>query len=349
MYTRLWKNSHPSRYFFNNRIVSAMSPLNVKGSTSTPRQVKLPGQRLRNLATKLLHISPLHSPPPVSPLPAPYPVKVVCISDTHNTQPELPLGDILIHAGDLTETGNVKELQAQLTWLSSQPHRHKIVIAGNHDVALDETFLESNPRWKRRMTGTLHDLDWGSVHYLQDAPLELKIPNESDTKPQPSRKILIYGSPRTPQYGLSAFQYPRDQDIWTDKIPSNTEIVVTHGPPRLHLDARDFYRASCPYLAHEVARVRPKLVVFGHIHVARGKEDVVLDKVQRLYEEIFNEWAGWGALAWMAVCVLCKRLKAMISGRENMIKKEKITTFVNAAVVDGPKNELMHGAIVVDI
>ena len=327
-----------------------MAPLSIGGSISTPRNIKLPRQRLRNLAAKLLHMSPFYDTPITSLPSTQYPVvKVVCISDTHNTRPELPAGDILIHAGDLTESGTVKELQAQLTWLSSQPHRHKVVIAGNHDVALDEVFLENNPHWKRRMSGTLHDLDWQSIHYLQDASLELEIPTESRTKTPTSRKILIYGSPRTLQYGVSAFQYPRDQDIWTSKIPSNTDIVITHGPPRLHLDARDFYRAGCPYLAHEIARVRPKLAVFGHIHVARGREHVVLDRVQRLHEEIINEWAAWGALAWMAFCVLLKRLEASVFGREKMLRREKITTFVNAAVVDGPRNELAHGAIVVEI
>ena len=294
-------------------------------------------------------MSPLHSPPIASSPLAQYPVKVVCISDTHNTQPELPLGDILIHAGDLTQMGTINELQAQLTWLSSQPHRHKIVIAGNHDVALDEAFLKNNPRRKRRMTGTSRDLDWGSVRYLKNASLELEIPVENGVKTQLSRKIHVYGSPLTPSRGHSTFQYPRDQDLWTEKIPSNTNIIITHGPPRLHLDARDFYCVGCPYLAQEVARVRPALVVFGHIHVARGREDIVLDKVQRLYEEIINEWAGWGALAWLAVSVLLQRLRAGTVGREKMVSKEKITTFVNAAVVCGPKNELRHGPIVVEI
>lgn len=42
------------------------------------------------------------------------PVRTVCISDTHNIQPELPDGDVLLHAGDLTNRGTFDELQAQL-------------------------------------------------------------------------------------------------------------------------------------------------------------------------------------------------------------------------------------------
>lgn len=57
--------------------------------------------------------------------------KVVCIADTHNAQSPLPPGDILLHAGDLSQYGSFAEIQAQLTWLSAQPHRWKVVIAGN--------------------------------------------------------------------------------------------------------------------------------------------------------------------------------------------------------------------------
>ena len=58
------------------------------------------------------------------------PITVVCISDTHNLQPDLPDGDLLVHAGDLTSFGTFDELQSQLDWLNKQPHRYKIVIGG---------------------------------------------------------------------------------------------------------------------------------------------------------------------------------------------------------------------------
>lgn len=62
-------------------------------------------------------------------------ITVVCISDTHNSVPDLPYGDLLIHAGDLTRGGTSEEIQAQLDSLNAQPHMHKVVIAGNHDIA----------------------------------------------------------------------------------------------------------------------------------------------------------------------------------------------------------------------
>lgn len=65
-------------------------------------------------------------------------ITVVCVSVTHGGEPKLPPGDLLIHAGDLTQSGTAGELQRQLDWLNAQPHAHKLVIAGNHDLILDD-------------------------------------------------------------------------------------------------------------------------------------------------------------------------------------------------------------------
>jgi 3',5'-cyclic AMP phosphodiesterase CpdA len=128
------------------------------------------------------------------------------MSDTHNTQPEFPPGDILIHAGDLIEIGDFDEVQAQLTWLSARPHEHKIVVAGNDDVLLDEKFLQEYPKRWYGQTKTAADLDWGSAQYLQDSSVLLEFPRDPQDPLVPSKKtLLIYGSPRTPQYGISAF------------------------------------------------------------------------------------------------------------------------------------------------
>ena len=68
----------------------------------------------------------------------PNPIKIVIISDTHNCHNALniPDGDILIHAGDMTEYGTRAEIQEFDEWLGTLPHRHKLVIAGNHEVCV---------------------------------------------------------------------------------------------------------------------------------------------------------------------------------------------------------------------
>jgi hypothetical protein len=80
--------------------------------------------------------------------------------------------------------------------------------------------------------------------------------------------------------------------------------------------------------------------------VSYGREDVVLDGTQRRWEEITNQWAGWITLGFMAVDVLFAKLHAALRGRDALLRAARVTTFVNAAVVAGPKNELQNQPIV---
>jgi len=50
----------------------------------------------------------------------------------------LPKGDVLVHCGDFTKTGFLHEIEHFNTFLKQQDYKHKIVIAGNHDISLDE-------------------------------------------------------------------------------------------------------------------------------------------------------------------------------------------------------------------
>lgn len=140
---------------------------------------------------------------------------------------------------------------------------------------------------------TEENLDWGGIIYLQDTSTTLTFGDRSTT---------VYGSSLTTQHGISAFQYPKDQDVWSSKIPPNTDILLTHSPPWGHLDG--VKKSGCPFLAREVARSRPRLVVFGHIHVGYGIEEKVFDTVGRAHEGIGAGWAGWGSLAEMLVAVV---------------------------------------------
>jgi len=44
---------------------------------------------------------------------------------------------VLVHAGDLTWGGSLEEVESFNAWLGTLPHKHKIVVAGNHDFSLD--------------------------------------------------------------------------------------------------------------------------------------------------------------------------------------------------------------------
>jgi len=61
--------------------------------------------------------------------------RFVCISDTHNASPahgafKLPRGDVLIHAGDMTNQGSLSELRKTVDWIEQADFEAKIVIAG---------------------------------------------------------------------------------------------------------------------------------------------------------------------------------------------------------------------------
>jgi hypothetical protein len=62
----------------------------------------------------------------------------------------------------------------------------------------------------------------------------------------------------------------------------STDVLITHSPPRYHLD-NDL---GCAGLLNEIWRVKPRLHVFGHIHAGHGREAVFWDNGQAAYEQI---------------------------------------------------------------
>lgn len=198
-----------------------------------------------------------------SPLqPSNHPIRIVCISDTHCLKAaHIPDGDLLIHAGDLTSAGTPTEIQAQIDWLTSLPHEHKVVIAGNHDTWLD-------PRSRATLGAKDREsaVEWWGIWYLQHSSVTLKFHGGR-------REVRVYGAPQIPACGGEefAFQYPRGHDAWSETVPEDTDILVTHSPPKYHLDLPA--ALGCEHLLKEVWRVRPGLHVFGHVHA--GKSDLL--------------------------------------------------------------------------
>ena len=134
------------------------------------------------------------------------PVSVVCIADTHNSQSVLPRGDVLVHAGDLTQSGSLKELQSTLAWLSAQPRSVKVVIAGNHDLLLDASRDDKDDGSGQTAAARREMLDWGDIISLENAETAAVCVN--------GRHLRIYGSPFSPCHGNWTFQYPRSKDVW---------------------------------------------------------------------------------------------------------------------------------------
>lgn len=270
-------------------------------------------------------------------------IRLVCISDTHTQKPTfIPAGDVLIHAGDLTNLGTVREIQAQIDWISSLPHPHKLVIAGNHDSFFD-------PR-SRRKEDIGRSIRWGPVHYLQHSSLVLDFPRQN------GRRLFFYGAPQIPECGGEdfAFQYPRDKDLWLDTIPLGTDVLITHTPPRYYLDLPA--GLGCEFLRREVWKVRPKVHVFGHVHAGYGRRDIFWDNGQKTLERLYgrdsrgffnqlltigSKWLDLLKLIWYGVVgVLWSRVWGGDNGGSVMI---------NASLTYRDSGKLLNWPQVVDI
>ena len=72
-------------------------------------------------------------------------MKIVCISDTHalhwDMKHEIPDGDVLIHSGDSTNIGEISDVKDFNNFLGTLPHKHKIIISGNHDFCYERNHV----------------------------------------------------------------------------------------------------------------------------------------------------------------------------------------------------------------
>lgn len=187
-------------------------------------------------------------------------MKITCISDTHNQHLHIPPdwlegGDVLVHAGDVSGRGSLKEVEAFLEWFNELPYTHKIFIAGNHDFwfekvstfAVNEMLQEKYP----------------NITYLNDSGVEID-------------GVKFWGSPVQPWFYDWAFNR-MGTDIcrhW-DMIPLDTDVLIVHGGPKhigsLNITARDRNDVGCPYLYEKLSELKQlKLFVQGHIHEGRG-------------------------------------------------------------------------------
>ncbi|KAK4644362.1 hypothetical protein QC761_304110 [Podospora bellae-mahoneyi] len=273
--------SHLTSLFFS--LLSLTHTLLIVLGFTRPNQWEPPTFLDSLLYSPLLHLTtnlyqtllflrghPFHPPPHHSR------IRVVCLSDTHSLRPpSIPRGDLLIHAGDLSATGTFDDLQDQISWLSSLPFRHKVVVGGNHDCFLDRASSIHRTRGQKEK----RKLDWKGVVWLQD---ELTTLEFEDREVGGKRKLNIFGSGWVRRCGGDdfAFQYDDERPPWEGRIPVETDVLVTHCPPKGHRDLL----LGCPSLLAELWKVKPKLHVFGHVHHGAGVESVFFDECQAAYE-----------------------------------------------------------------
>ena len=117
------------------------------------------------------------------------------------------------------------------------------------------------------------------------------------------------------------FQYPPIRNVWKDRIPNGTDIVLTHGPPKGHLDLGG---KGCEWLLHELWRIKPRVVVFGHIHQSRGQEALTWDLIQN----------GYDFPSFLKVVIMALALGWSWAGSIFGRRRAERTVLVNAAVGD---------------
>jgi len=98
------------------------------------------------------------------------------------------------------------------------------------------------------------------VIYLEDSSVELY-------------GYKFYGSPYSNKYRQWAFMKSDEnlKEIWS-KIPTETDILITHGPPKFIGDLTvDKVNSGSRTLLEEVKnRIKPLYHIFGHIHEGYG-------------------------------------------------------------------------------
>jgi Icc-related predicted phosphoesterase len=194
--------------------------------------------------------------------------KIVAISDLHGHLPEIEPCDFLLIGGDIcphrTTPGTFPDMTYQARWLNTTfrdwldkaPAKHVIATWGNHDfIGQKAPDLVPHLRWKLLV-------DRGAT----------------------VNGVRVYGTPWQPSFYNWAFNGDSEEELerkwrW---IPSDTDLLVLHGPPRGYGDyvpanlnsPNAGEHTGSTTLLDKILKVKPKLTIFGHIHAGRGVYEV---------------------------------------------------------------------------
>ncbi|KAH6962187.1 Metallo-dependent phosphatase-like protein [Ilyonectria sp. MPI-CAGE-AT-0026] len=312
--------------------------------------------------------------------------RFLIISDTHGMNflserhPNHP-ADVAIHCGDLTEESKLAEFRTSLELLRNLDAPLKLVIAGNHDFTLDiPMFKKKVAEVRPPLEPELVTKEYGSggevsqlfeeakkegIIFLNEGTHEFKLENGASLK--------VFSSPFTPSLNDWGFQYhPRDGHNYP--IQDGTDVVITHGPPRGVMDmAESRKRVGCPDLFAAVARKRPRLHCFGHIHEGWGaklvswrektsdipshfididnNKSVLIENLSGLERSKYDdddtalEKVNKSKASLKDRC--CRT--SHCSGDDNLLTNGKQTLFVNASIKGGTDDQPMQLPWLVDI
>lgn len=180
------------------------------------------------------------------------------ISDTHGRHrdlkfmPEKDKVDMIVHTGDFTARRSTEKVDFIdfVEWFESLNAKYKIFVAGNHDG-----FLYNHSEEAKEF------LQDKNVIYLEDSAVIIE-------------GLKIYGTPWTPLFYNWYFMLKEvELKEKYEKIPLDTDILLTHGPAYGILDKALPYHSSVgsTALKERINQLNKlKINAFGHIHEKVG-------------------------------------------------------------------------------
>ena len=171
-------------------------------------------------------------------------MKILHLSDTHGCHhrlQNLPEADVVVHSGDFCMVGSEQEAIDFVNWFCDLPYRHKILICGNHDVCLYGADIDG-----------LDD----NVHYLCNSGIEID-------------GLKFYGVPMFMGDCISDRQSRNYA-----KIPSDTDILITHSPAYGILDLDDNINYGSEEILDGLTALNLKAHLFGHIYAQHGMKSL---------------------------------------------------------------------------
>ena len=156
-------------------------------------------------------------------------------SDTHGQHRKLPLieVDIAVHLGDACTFGNPTQFSDFLEWFSQYPAKHKLFVAGNHEL-----------QWEEEPEAFLQQFSQNII-FLENRMIRLE--------------DIVF---------LSVPARMKLQRLPKIKQPAKVDFLLTHAPPQGILD-NGF---GCPILKKFVQKIQPNYHLFGHIHETAGQK-----------------------------------------------------------------------------
>lgn len=294
-------------------------------------------------------------------------VRFLIISDTHGAElpSTLPECEVLLHCGDITEDGSPESVSRALEALSHIKAELKLVIAGNHEISLDQGYYVSAGGSAADVEAAKGLVSPDSSSMASKSGVTFLSEGTHNFMLSSGAAFDIYASPYTPVHGASGFQYPTNEDrfnpssitpLWAQNVRTETSIILknigiamTHGPPKYVLDSTsDGRSAGCEHLRRAIERTRPRLHCFGHVHEGYGAQRLVYKDSFNLSEKdsdsmlpLVKEWVGKNQ---------AKRngFASLPPGSLEEFRKGGQTLCINAAM-EGAKGVLENAPWVVDL